>query len=217
MWIDVAYFNGSGRMDGFVADGIMLTTIFGARMETDSNIEIETMFGISQAFLGSLETPIGDLAMQDSFRIGNPYLGVNYVHTDHSFRMSAGLGLTAPLADEDDGLEKANFYGTLGTRGMWDFWLWPERLLAVVVPVRIEWSHRHLHLQLESAAAVLVPFDEQQSQVGIAAETAPSIDLRIYRQFRVGSRLAFVWLPGQSGDNTQMAFEPQSPALSHSL
>jgi hypothetical protein len=106
----------------------------GVGLFASNDIELEFVL---PAVVGSF-----DMSTEDgsAFRLGQPYAGVNYVHSTHwywRFRLGAGIAWMPVAAD---GAGALGLEWAAAMRGWWDLWLWSSQRLSFVAPFRFEYD-----------------------------------------------------------------------------
>jgi hypothetical protein len=183
--------------------------ILGGGYKVRPNLELEVMLPMSWAETGFTASQ-GGIELSDSsaaFAVGNPHVGVNYLHADQRFRLKVGGALEIAPWNRDIGGEGrfALAAGALA-RSMQDPGLWAPEVLSIVTPARIEFGEK-LVLGGDGALGLHVPTDGRDVELSI--QLNPSFGYFASDTALVGLRLPFIWMPTQSGDSaTQLALEP---------
>lgn len=102
---------------------------------------------------------VGIAGPADSFRLGNPYVGVRFGYRHPVFVARGGIGTTAPLTNAfDDGPEDHYAY-RLGqaVHGMHDAWLLEPEIQPLVFRGDFELHGRHGYFGFDAAVAAIFP------------------------------------------------------------
>jgi len=146
-----------------------------------------------------------------AFRVGQPYLGVNYVHSDGPLRFKIGGGI-AWMPDDVDSLAAGAGLGTAaGMRGWWDPWLWDAQDLSLVGPFRLEYDLGDVAVfGLDAGVGIMIETDgnDGDDDVDLAFQVGPGFGFRLSEAWLFGFRFAGVFIPTRGGDNEQFSFEP---------
>ena len=173
-----------------------------------------------EAFLVDLEfawRAVGISGPADSFRVGNPYVGVMLGWRAPTWRFRAGAGTTAPLTNAfEDGPEDYVAYA-LGQamHGGWDAWLLEPEIQPLVLRADFELHGDHFQFGGDVALGVAFPVrraglggdPEVAFQTGVFGAGLPIPELAIGARMQVF--FATNWRVGFGGvDEAQLALIP---------
>jgi hypothetical protein len=143
-------------------------------------------------------------------RVGNPMLACRYRHSVEKWRLSAGLGVTAPLAhfdlDPNGRLYESLYNQTLAMWGMWNQWLWTPDRMAVPVTFRASYPFTSgPSLSADVALAPIFGVRGNASGTDVLGQFALEAQIPLGSVFVLGPRLQTVLLPSASIDRFQSA------------
>jgi hypothetical protein len=194
-----------------------LYTVLGATLgggyRVTESLEVEAMLPFTYASMqviayGDMYTP-PRLEREGAFAIGNPYLGVSRVHLDGTVRYKAGLGVTLPVAGDDDRQLWALEFTRL-TSGWQDQHLWAPNTLSIAAPVRVEVGERVV-AGVDATPIVVVPTQDNGGgdDADLLLQVAPGIGAYATDALLLGARLPIAWLTTvDTWDAAQIALEP---------
>lgn len=152
----------------------------------------------------------------DSFRVGNPYLGVRFGWRDTIWVARGGVGTTAPLTNAfDDGPgDHAAYRLGQAVLGMWDPWLLEPEIQPLVVRGDFEIHSQYVLGGFEAALGTIFPLrragggnTEWVFQTGAFGAFTPIPEIAIGLRFQMV--FATNWRVGFAGvDDAQLALIP---------
>lgn len=111
---------------------------------------------------------VGIAGPADSFRVGNPYLGVRFGYRHPLFVAHGGVGSTVPLTNAfDDGADDWQAY-RLGqaVHGAWDAWLMEPEIQPLIVRGDLEMHGDYGYFGFDAAFAVIFPIRDSSPNGG---------------------------------------------------
>jgi hypothetical protein len=186
----------------------------GAGYRVTDSLELEVMLPLAYISYDTFDINATGSTVMDrehGFGVGNPYLGVSRVHLDGTLRYKAGLGVTLPLAADEDASGAAVVVAP-ATYGMQDIHLWAPDTLSITAPLRVE-AGDTVVLSVDAMPGVLIDSNDDRPADDDAPElflqVAPGAGVWATDTFLVGTRLPIFWaVTGDAPDNAQLALEP---------
>lgn len=187
-------------------------TTLGAGYRVADSLELEAMLPFAFASLDqyTFDNATYELRREreSAFALGNPYLGVNRVHVEGALRYKAGLGVTLPVAADENPTAMSAVALSAATYGMQDMHLWWPNTFTVVAPLRIEVGEQVV-AGIDAAPAFLTfTTDDVSEENELLLQLAPGLGVYATDTLLIGARLPMWWLATSEGDNAQVALEP---------
>jgi len=202
---------GIGSLDGFV-----MPLTFGAYFTIEDVVELGAVWGFAGGYLDTEVLGVSDDT--GAFVLFNPFINAAYRYDHDLFVLRVGGGVALPVAnaDSDVGIEQTARQTTLALsaamRGLWNFWLYDEERISIVVPnLRIDSDPREVYVwALETALGFLLETGDRDRDTEAVWQVGVELGARIDRVFVLGARLG-VWLlltPADMEDAAQASLEP---------
>jgi hypothetical protein len=185
-------------------DGLTsFSPLFGAGFFVTDDVELEVMLPLAWA---NVEFDGND---ESALRVGAPYFGVNYVHSDGRMRFKIGGGIAWNPFSVDSGAAGVALLAASAMRGMWDPWLWSAQTLNLAAPFRLELDLTDsVVFGIDAGFDLAIPTHDGDDDVDLVIEGAPGFGFRLSDEWLFGLRLAGVFIPTADGENEQFSFEP---------
>lgn len=147
---------------------------------------------------------------ESTARTGNPMLSAAFHTGDGSWRLRAGLGVTAPAAHlplgTDGRLYAFTYNQTLALWGMWNQWLWTPDRMAVPAEVSVGYLVAGRHwIDLEVAPALLIGVRGDAHGSNFVGQVALEAELAVTPSLTLCPRWQTVRLPSGGIDLWQSA------------
>jgi len=197
-------------------DGLVVPFTFGAYFTIEDIVELGAVWGFAGGYLDSEILGVGDDS--GAFVLFNPFINAAYRYNHDLFILRIGGGVALPVAnaDSDVGIEQTARQATLvlsaSMRGLWNFWLYDEERISIVVPnLRIDSDPREAYVwAFETALGFLLETGDGDRDTEAIWQMSLELGARIDRVFVLGARLG-VWLlltPEDGDDAAQTSLEP---------
>jgi hypothetical protein len=163
--------------------------------------------------VGALGTPDPN---DDSYRVGNPYIGVRLGYRKDIWIARGGLGSTVPVTNafEDGPEDNAAYAYGQAMHGMWDPWLLEPQIQPVIARGDFEIHGDYGYGGLDAAFAVAFPLRRDGTgNTEVVFETGAFGGWTPFPELAIGARAQFVyasdWPVGFSGvDEAQFSVIP---------
>jgi hypothetical protein len=186
--------------DGLTA----FSPLFGLGFFIQPDLELEVMLPLSVA-----SVDVGGGNSDSGFRLGAPYVGVNYIQATDRLRYKIGGGAAWNPVELGSFPAFVALLAGEAMRGRWDYWLWTAQRLNLAAPFRIEYdASDSVVLGGDAGFDIGIPTgDGDNEEVYIIAQLAPGVGFHLSPEWVLGMRLSGVFfLSGDQDD--QFAFEP---------
>ncbi|HJL18530.1 MAG TPA: hypothetical protein RMH99_22915 [Sandaracinaceae bacterium LLY-WYZ-13_1] len=159
---------------------------------------------------------VGAWGDADSFRVGNPYVGLRLGWRAPRWRLRFGAGTTAPLSNafEDGGADRRAWQLGQALHGAWDPWLLEPEVQPLVLRGDFELHGRYFQVGFDASLGVVFPLrragggdTEYVFQTGAFGAATPIPELALGGRFQLV--FASDWRVGFGGDDeAQLALIP---------
>lgn len=215
IWVELAFFAGTNIQGTESADVFPVSPLLGAAYRVSHHIRVGAQYGLTLVPRSGYGMSLADSESGVSFASGNPMLLADYIGATESLRYRFGVGVTLPLADDDD-LDKALAVRmALGMRGSWNAWLWDARRLSVIASGRLSSHAFDGKLLFGGDAALAILFHMGDEGTAFAVQAAGDAEYVLTDWLHAGVRLALVLygaLPkagtSLADDNLQVSLMP---------
>lgn len=214
---DLALFAGNIEGD---AHAVLLSPVFQLRFQLAEHWLLDAAWGFSYV---KLDTDVNNNPQtNNSFRSGNPWVGVNYQGVKGQFSYRFGIGVTIPVASLPDEITTpdqvaavAAYSLAAAVRGNTMYWLWDPHSVSVIFPLAFERRKPSGFLWgTDFATGVMIACCGSKSarnpnqRNDAVIQMGAMMGYQAVKWLRVGSRFTFVILPKIPEQRTQVAVEP---------
>ncbi|MEM9190357.1 MAG: hypothetical protein AAGF12_14325, partial [Myxococcota bacterium] len=132
--IETALFFGTFETQVYSTDGFQFAPLLRVRYDVTSTIDVGAVIGFAAFPHGEVRQVMGTAEDGEfGFVFGDPMIEAGWRNSSDDPNLRIAVGLTAPVASVGSLGSNATLFSAIGANGGWDFWLWAEERLSVVL------------------------------------------------------------------------------------